>query len=471
MMSRRHIFYILCATACIFLAACTSTAVKQDKEVRGQDSEGTGVTYDMEVTAVVKQIDTDKSTMTLVNTEYQNEVTLSYTNGTAFYNKYDKMITESQIELGEIIDVGYESGSSTMKEVRVNKEAFSYESADKYNIDTAASKITVAGKKYKFDDNLQVTSDEVISLMDVNSQDALTFRGFDKQILSVHVAQGHGYILPENYDAFVGGTIEIGRGIILPITKNMMIVAREGFYNVKLTNGDLVSNKTIKVYKDKETVLDMSDVKVNETRKGSVTFIIEPDGALLYINDVETDYTKAVTLNYGRHKIVVRLNGYDTYSGYLNVQDEKPVIYISLVDQVAEVSDSESSKTSNAKATAKPSGGTSTPGDSTSTSAPDPTSTPSESSSSVEKDDSADNKTSAQMDAAHRITIAAPEGVEVYFDDVYKGLSPCSFTKQIGSFTVSLRKEGYTTRSYTVDIADDSKDVSLSFAELVKESN
>ena len=466
-MSRRHMFYILCVTACIFLAACTSTAVKQDKDVRGQDSEGAEVTYDMKVTAVVKQIDTEKSTMTLVNTEYQNEVTLSYTNGTAFYNKYDKLITEGQIELGEIVDVGYESGSSTMKEVRVNKEAFSYENADRYSIDTASSRITVAGKKYKFDDNLQVTSDEVISLMDVNAQDSLTFRGFDKQVLSVHVAQGHGYIIPESYDAFVGGTIEIGRGIILPITKNMMIVAREGFYNVKLTNGNLVSNKTIKVYKDKETVLNMSDVKVNETKKGNVTFIIEPDGALLYINDVETDYTKAVTLNYGRHKVVVRLNGYDTYSGYLNVQDEKPVIYISLVDQVAEVSDAESSGTSKAKATAKPSGGTGSSDGAASTSTPSPTSTPS-AESSVEKDDSADTKTSTQMDAAHRITIAAPEGVEVYFDDVYKGLSPCSFTKQIGSFTVSLRKEGYTTRSYTVDIADDSKDVSLSFAELVK---
>jgi hypothetical protein len=71
------------------------------------------------------------------------------------------------------------------------------------------------------------------------------------------------------------------------------------------------------------------------------------------------------------------------------------------------------------------------------------------------------------MDSDHTITVSAPEGAEVYLDNVYKGLAPCTFTKIIGSQTITLRKDGYSTKSYSVDILDDDEDVKLSFSDLV----
>ena len=58
----------------------------------------------------------------------------------------------------------------------------------------------------------------------------------------------------------------------------------------------------------------------------------------------------------------------------------------------------------------------------------------------------------------------------MYLDNVYKGLAPCTFTKVIGSQTITLRKEGYNTKSYSVDVLDDDQDVKYSFSDLtVKE--
>ena len=66
--------------------------------------------------------------------------------------------------------------------------------------------------------------------------------------------------------------------------------------------------------------------------------------------------------------------------------------------------------------------------------------------------------------------VSAPEGAEGYLDIVYKGLAPCTFTKVIGSQTITLRKDGYTTKSYSVDVLDDDQDVKFSFSDLgVKE--
>lgn len=53
--------------------------------------------------------------------------------------------------------------------------------------------------------------------------------------------------------------------------------------------------------------------------------------------------------------------------------------------------------------------------------------------------------------------MTAPEGAEVYLDNVYKGIVPCKFTKVIGSQTITLSKSGYVTKSYSVDILDDDK--------------
>ena len=45
-------------------------------------------------------------------------------------------------------------------------------------------------------------------------------------------------------------------------------------------------------------------------------------------------------------------------------------------------------------------------------------------------------------------------------------MAPCTFTKVIGSQTITLSETGKVTKSYTVDILDD-KNTKLSFADLV----
>ena len=126
------------------------------------------------------------------------------------------------------------------------------------------------------------------------------------------------------------------------------------------------------------------------------------------------------------------MTGYQEYSGTLTVANPSKKVTINLIDEKTDVSDV------------------------------------------TEEPDSADDSASAtqtkKMDSDHTITVSAPEGVEVYLDNVYKGLAPCTFTKVIGSQTITLRKEGYLTKSYSVDILDDDKNTTLSFSELPEDA-
>jgi hypothetical protein len=61
--------------------------------------------------------------------------------------------------------------------------------------------------------------------------------------------------------------------------------------------------------------------------------------------------------------------------------------------------------------------------------------------------------------------------VEVYLDGNYIGITPTSFDKVAGSYVISLRKTGYQTRSYTLQIDNEEKDLNYTFSDLVQTEN
>ena len=69
-----------------------------------------------------------------------------------------------------------------------------------------------------------------------------------------------------------------------------------------------------------------------------------------------------------------------------------------------------------------------------------------------------------------KIYFDGPEGVEVYLDGSYVGIAPTSCKKVTGSHVVTLRKDDYQTKSYTVTIEDDGNSITFSFSELVPEA-
>ncbi len=70
----------------------------------------------------------------------------------------------------------------------------------------------------------------------------------------------------------------------------------------------------------------------------------------------------------------------------------------------------------------------------------------------------------------HLIYIQNPSGVSVYLNGEFKGISPVSFQKVIGSHVLTFIKQGYKTKSYTINIADDGLDTYISLPDLQPEN-
>jgi hypothetical protein len=68
-----------------------------------------------------------------------------------------------------------------------------------------------------------------------------------------------------------------------------------------------------------------------------------------------------------------------------------------------------------------------------------------------------------------KIYVEQPSGTEVYLDGNYIGIAPASTAKVTGSHVITLSRQGCQTKSYTVNIANDGKDVTFSFSALIEE--
>ncbi len=381
--------------------------------------------YDSADTAVVVGRDQGKSTLTFLNLELGRRYTLSVDGTTGFYDKYGQGIALDQVDKGDIVDITFLKGRKHLTNLRLSGEAWNYASVERYEMDLEREEVTLGEETFKLTSNTQYFSgDRSIELMDLNPADVLSFQGLDSQVLTVRVEKGHGYLRLLNDENFIGGWIEIGQSQIRRITEDMLLLVPEGSYEVNVSHKGGGGMKNVVIYRNEETTLDIGDLEIPEPQTGMVLFTLNPSGTELYIDGAKVDASLPVTLEYGLHQLIARAEGYQSVTRYIRVAQESAGIDV-VLDPVEEGQ-------GQVQETPTVSGN----GDTTA--------------------------------GYYKVYVDAPEGAEVYLDGNYVGISPCSFRKTEGSHVIILRKSGYMTKSYTVQIDGSEKDLSFSFADLVE---
>ncbi len=390
------------------------------------------ITYEKgrDFVGVLKSADLVGKRLTLYNTTKEEEEMCEYSGGTEILTKNGKAISSESLEVGQVLDVYRDAETGKISKLQLSSDILEQERVKDFVVNTDEKYLEVAGVRYRYGSGFTAFSmGEPIDISEITKQDEVTFRGVKGKAYSLVVTKGHGYLQPKKYKDFIGGTLTIRGVMIVPVTEKMLIPVPEGSYDVCMKNGDFVGSRTVTIERDEHMVLDMSLFKSVVGNRGQVEFDINPVGAELYINGALKEYSKPVSLSYGKHSVQVVLDGYTTYAGVIDVQSANPTVRIDLAEEEAEVAD-----------------------DSEGTS--------------VEADDSSDGDSAGEYDNDHTITVTAPEGASVYLDGTYKGVAPCSFPKKIGSVTITLSKTGYTTKSYAMTTTDDKEDVSFAFPEL-----
>lgn len=423
-------------------------AIKTESSQENATSEATG----QEMTGILMGVDTEKKAVLIQELKEGVLYECLYTGGSDVRNAYGSVVPIETIDIGSMVDVVYNAKSAKILSMVISEAAFINSGVTNIDIDVTNRTIRIGSGLYQYDDNLVVMSQgKKIELSEIVSKDVLTIMGCDKKIYSIIVDKGHGYINLTGCDIFEGGTVSVGRSQLLTITENMLITAPEGEYKITVTRGKEEASKTVTIVRDEEITVDFSEYRSEVVQSGKIEFTIKPEGAILYINGKETDYSELVELDYGKYTITVFADGYDTYSDTLKVN----ATYMTKTIDVTGESATDGYVT-NANGETVPSGGTSTENGTSSSSEMGTTSASNQ-----------ESTTGAVTGTGKgNLIIEAPEGAQLYIDSVYIGVVPVTIAKLPGEHTITFKKEGYTTKSYSIDISMEDGDQKMAFPDM-----
>ena len=446
----------------LMLGACSQPKEAVKEEPQGGFIKIAPGAYDSADTAVVIAKQEKLNKITFLNLKKKLNYTLNYDGTTKFMDKYGSAIAVSQLEEGEIVDVQFLKDEKLLSTLTVSSDIWTYDQVSKFELDTAAGRMKLFNEYYTLEESTVVLSQgKQVEFLDIHEQDVLTIKGKDHKIYSIAIEKGHGYLRLDNAEYFVGGWIEVGK-TIQKIEEETLLTIPEGTHNVYVSHSGIEGTKEVEILRGQETLLDIGDLKKEDLVKyGNLIFTLDPSNAEVRIDGKLVDTSRIVKATYGLHQIMAKAEGYDTVIQYIRVTGNSANVAITL--------DEEKDRTVSANSTAQIT--TQDAATENNSQIQNQTDNKEENSSKESKTES-DNTVSGSSTSAgssstgYKVTIESPTGAEIYVDGSYVGIVPASFAKVAGSHEVTVRKSGYLTRSYTIDVDKEEKDISYSFSDL-----
>lgn len=435
--------------------------------VSGCNSDIQAPTYDEEIEpeqevelfGIVSGLDEVNGAITIRTMGYETDYELNFTGAADVRNKYGDIMPMGNVELGSVVEVVYDANRSKLLSLYITDEenVSKVEEVSGAIFDYIENKVRINGTTYKMSDDVMAFSDNVeIAVNEICSEDQLTVWMYNDEICSFFVELGHGYVRLSDYASYMGGMVEIGYDVIVPVTEDMLLTVREGTYELRISKDGEVGTKKVEVVKNQEVDISLADIAIEKKQTGSVLFNVTPSTASVYVDGKKINTEGAIELAYGKHKIYIVAEGYTSYSASFQVAYAYKVKEYTLKRD--DSSTPGSTESSSGSASTTESG----------------TKTESGTESDVTTEDSAtadtgvkDVSTTTGKKTSNKVILTAPVGASVYFDGEYLGIAPISFTKVTGSHIITFSQTGYLSKSYTVNFTDDGEDVTLSYDDLV----
>jgi len=428
--------------------------------------------YDSSDTAAIRAIDTENRSIRFRNHSTGKTYTLKYDNTSMMYDHRGTPMSARLLEEGQIVDVNFLKSSKHVTSLKISDKAWAIDDTRNHDLVRGDGTARIQGEMYRIDPGTLILADgEPAIAEEVLTTDNIKAYGIGKEIYSIVVTSGHGYVslssdTVEDH-SLVGSWLELDNEVIYKISPNMFLSAPEGEYELQILGNGAEYKSTVNISRNKETVVNTEKVTITKPKEGLVTFEIIPEDAEVYVDGEKVLTGTSQLVSYGYHNLKVMADGYITQHKYLKVGTAKSVIKIELEPEY-DGGDSSSSSVSDSAALAS-----SKDKKDKASSAVSVATLPGKSSAATSASSSEDkNKKKQQVNKAiegYKIYADKPAGVELYFDGNYIGVTPIGFQKVSGSHEIILRKEGYKTKSYRVNIDSAENDVSYGFDDMVKE--
>ena len=326
---RRIILYLAIALlAVICVTGCRSGAGKETEQQQ-TETEHSATQY----LFLIVEHDTQEEAMSLYSLSTGMEHYYEYGFSTRFKDKYGSFASAAEFTPGRCVTIAPRDRDGYLTEVQLSDQVWEYGKVKRFRIEEEKGIFTIADTKYSLPEKVKVFSNgREISFSDISKDDILTVVGMDRKILSVIVTTGHGTLALKNTELFEDSFLQLGTNIFAMITPDLELEVPEGEYNLTVANDGWGGTTKIEIVRGETTEIDLETLKGEGKKRGLITFQIDAEDVVVYVDYQKIDHTKPVELTYGVHVLKIEAKGYDVWKKYLSVNSEEATITIELTE-------------------------------------------------------------------------------------------------------------------------------------------
>lgn len=312
----------------------TGSALKQDKETVEEPSALADDDLEIKESSlfIVENLDMNEETISLYSLDEDKQLRYNYNMTTRFLDKFGTSSVWASFTNGTVVTIGdLLPASGALASIQKSGDVWIYDDISKYKLEADRNLITIDGHNYKITDKTKVYSDNLkIQASDIGKDDIITVVGQEKNVISIAVTTGHGYIKLANTSLFDGSMIFIGKKIVSTVYKDELIEVPEGTYQVTVANNGWGGSGEYTIARNSTTVIDLDELKGDGPSFCLLTFLVTVPDTYVYLDGKQVDVTEPQEVQYGAHKLVVQCDGYTSWNKTLVVNSESATITLAM---------------------------------------------------------------------------------------------------------------------------------------------
>ena len=402
-MDKRKIQYGIVVLMLAFVFVGCGQKKKIDVKVYENTEEVTADHEEASMTAIITSMDMENNQMHFVSVLDGTDITLQYHGGVRVTDTTGADIGIDNVACGNVVDIVYYMDTEKLVSIAKNAKVKTYTQIKKFLYRQDDHTAVYNGNRFPVSDYAQVfDGDQALSLVDVFRVDEVTLSLWNGNLVSVIITKGHGYVRLLNQGTYVGGFVEIGKDVIVPVTADMLVAVGEGDYTLRISKNGYSGEKSIRVTKDRELNVDISDIAIPS---GTVTFAVTPEDANEVIKvDGEVIANRTYTGLYGDHELSITADGYDSFRGSFKITETMKTLRVTLQQETTEETTEDTTEATTQEGQTTASGQTTTQTTATTQGSQTTTAT------------TQSGQSTESAEQGNKISIKKPEGVGVYFD-------------------------------------------------------